>query len=425
MKKIMYFVLLLLLSTVLTNCIDQKPMRYVSEDLEVEVIRQHIESFNLGVFVIDDHGNLYGMANTFPRSIVLNATGRPTIQNDHFPLNTNESFISIHASDSNGLAVTSTNRVFSWGMNVFGETGSELDETWVNSPVDISDWFDFNEGEQVAQIVMRSDDAWNQKTTSSFLLTTQGRLFGWGYNGLLSSDFYRLGTDSFDIIKESESYVPTPKLLNRFFELGDDEFIVSISPTSALTSYGRLFLWGQPESIDFTDITSAIGLKNNEYITKIDESGELYWTSQNRILAIHSNYEQEVYFSSIRYLDSDIEVSDVMIAETYGSYGNLSILLVSQQNELYARYGILGAQLGISYDDILFDELNQRHVYPITWSVDWLEGEHISEISIQSTHLLVITTTKRVLISGLPFLFWEIDQDMTIDFDLKELILNR
>jgi hypothetical protein len=423
MRMLVIFIGLLFLSLILTTTLKQQPKRYVIEDLQVETIRQRIDTFEHGIFMIDVHGHLFGMGGTENESLIFEHSDQLIPLNDYFSLEEDEYFISIHASDDNALALTSNHRLFSWGQNRYGNTGSGSDEEWVSIPIDITDYFDLSDDERIAQIIMKPNDAMMDYNPASFVLTTEGNLYGFGYNfsaiSLLSQPFYNMGIDYYDVAIDYTYYITHPYLMNHEFQLGYDEIIISISPISALTSYGRLFVWNRDLYKKITDITDTIILEESEHITKVDDGGELYETNQGRVFSIIYTYDY-IYTMTLYYADTYIEISNVQLIESFKIAHRTSIILVTEQYETYARYG--GREVPIGINPRNLPELNPNlYLMPVNWSNLFLEDETIIEIKMNSTHMMMLTSNQRVLICGHPDLKWKINENDLIDYELNEL----
>ena len=180
-----------------------------------------------------------------------------------FDLALDELVIIIEAGYSNVLVVTSYYRVFTWGNNLAGQLG---DGTNVNrlDPVEITNQFMLNEGEEIVSVSLGR--------VHSGLLTSEQRVFTWGYNanGPLG-DGTNLNSN-------------TPIDITSNFNLNVGETIVNIYlggfHSSAITSDGRVFTWGYNgygQLGDGTilhsslpiDITSQFNLEIGEVVTSL------------------------------------------------------------------------------------------------------------------------------------------------------------
>ncbi|TVP86104.1 MAG: hypothetical protein EA375_02250 [Acholeplasmataceae bacterium] len=151
----------------------------------------------------------------------------PTDITHQFGLVVDESIIQISLGTRHSAASTSAGRVFTWGNNVYFELG---DGTWThrNTPTDITAGFGLSGGETIIQVSLGF--------RHSAALTSEGRVFTWGDNGAGS-----LGDGT-----NTDRIVPTE--ITAHFNLELNEMIIRISMgnghSSALTSDGRLFMWG-------------------------------------------------------------------------------------------------------------------------------------------------------------------------------------
>jgi len=185
--------------------------------------------------------------------------------------------------------VTENSRVFSTGYNSYGQLGDGT-STLRYLPVEITANFGLNQDETIIYL----DCGMN----FSFALTSEGRVFSWGYN-----NFGQLGDGSTSI-----KY--TPNEITSQFGLSVGETIIMIKAggnfSLALTSSGRIFSWGynyegqlgngtssasNPNPIP-SEITLNFNLSEGETITFIEVGGASSYamTSNNRIFAWGANY---------------------------------------------------------------------------------------------------------------------------------------
>jgi alpha-tubulin suppressor-like RCC1 family protein len=426
MRKLIIIFGFVLLLLSLTTTIKRQPQRYVTEDLEIETIRQSIETYKYGIFIIDEHGLLFGMGGTEIESLIFEHSDQLIPLNDYFSLEEDEYFISIHASDDNALALTSNHRLFSWGQNAYGETGSGVEEKWVNVPIDITDHFNLSDDEGIAQIIMKPQDQMMNFTSASFVLTNKGILYGWGHNYRgnfgLHDQYRNLGIEYYDVNIYGYYIVSHPYRLNHEFNLGFDEIIVSISPIAALTSYGRLMIWNQGNYLNITEVTQTIEFQEYEHLVKIDDGGEFYWTNHGRILSLRIYYREDIVFHTLMHSVKGDEISSVLILESFKIASRTSIILVNQPFEILAKYGGGDVPMGINPLDMNVDQSPNRNMMtPIIWGIDLALDEYIVDIKMNSSHLLILTSKQRLWMSGNPSLNWRISEDHFIRYEIKEL----
>jgi uncharacterized repeat protein (TIGR02543 family) len=202
----------------------------------------------------------------------------------YFYLNENEIITSISMGWSHSSALTSEGRLFTWGGNYFGQLG---DGTTIDRliPTEITSNFNLAEGEIITNISLGGH---------SSALTSEGRLFTWGGNS-----YGELG----DGTTTSKN---TPTEITNQFSLGIGERIVGISlghlHSSAYTSLGRLFTWGENENGRLgdgtttdrwvpTEITNQFSLYLDETITNVSlgDSHSSALTSNGRVFTWGSN----------------------------------------------------------------------------------------------------------------------------------------
>jgi alpha-tubulin suppressor-like RCC1 family protein len=181
---------------------------------EGHILKGWYTSFNGGV-------NLENKWNFFTDRVDINLTLYASWTEMH-----EIEFISLGGSYSSAL--TSSGRVYLWGYNQFGELG---DGTTIdrNLPTEITSSFSLTSGEKINLLSLGHQH--------SSALTSTGRVFMWGYN------FYGQLGDGTTINRN----LPT-EITSRFsLSAGDKIISVSLSGylSSALSSTGRVFMWGR------------------------------------------------------------------------------------------------------------------------------------------------------------------------------------
>lgn len=176
-----------------------------------------------------------------------------------FDLQSGEIIIQFALGESHSAALTSLGRLFMWGSGTNGELGNNTTDH-SSTPQDITTYFLLQPNETIASVALGK--------MFSAALTSFGRVFTWGSNaqGALGDG--------------SNTNKGVPQDITSFFSISAEEQIVSLAfaanPT-ALTSKGRLFIWGANERgsigdgtwIDRyypTDITSHLPLQTGESI---------------------------------------------------------------------------------------------------------------------------------------------------------------
>jgi uncharacterized repeat protein (TIGR02543 family) len=175
--------------------------------------------------------------NTY--TITYNIVSGDLNANDYILFLTGENITEITIGDYTSAALTTSGRVFIWGTNHYGQLG---DNTTIrkNIPIEITNHFKLLPGEKIIQVTLRQ--------YHSAALTSSGRLFMWGSNGN-----GKLGDGT-----EIDRLTPTEITSN--FALSTDDKIIQVSlsnsHSSALTLYGRLFMWG-------SNFYGALGINSN------------------------------------------------------------------------------------------------------------------------------------------------------------------
>ena len=173
--------------------------------------------------------------------------------------------LSNYFDGGHSAAYTSLNRVFTWGRNFWGQLGDNTTTDRL-APTEITSRFTFQENETIVDI--------QSGNLHQALLTSTGRVFMWGSNGN-----GQLGDGS------ASQGRKTPFNKTPSFNLVENEKITSIhlslAVSSALTSNNRLFIWGSysadllppfgisAQQTSPLDVTCSLGFTNNDPIKSI------------------------------------------------------------------------------------------------------------------------------------------------------------
>ncbi|MCF7930801.1 MAG: InlB B-repeat-containing protein [Acholeplasmataceae bacterium] len=273
-----------------------------------------------------------GDGTTVNRSIPVEIT-------DNFNLFLNEKIISVYAGSSSSFAVTSLNRIFIWGIDFNGMFDGLVMMYNENSlPIDITSMFQLQSDEYITKIsskgakiaalssngrvfmwgeeyegilvddrIIYNASSWAQEITNSFNLNENDRIIdisvGYSFSIALSSygEVFAWGhNDSGQLGNESNEDVYTPLNITNKFLLSENEQIILISSggghASAVTSSGRMFIWGSNYTGQLgdntlisrnvpQDITQAFGLDTNEWISRVNlgQSNSSIITTNGRV----------------------------------------------------------------------------------------------------------------------------------------------
>ncbi len=202
-------------------------------------------------------------------------------------LSPDEIITSVELGYNYSAALTSNGRVFIWGSNSSGQLGYDKNLSRTQYPIDITDSFSLDDNEKIVKIALGY--------LHSAAITSSGRIFMWGDN--LQR---QLGTIYID-------YSSVPIDITSRFQLKSGETIESVElggfHSAAITSLGRLFLWGDNHygqlGIGETTIYSSVpcditkSIKLNPYEEIADFSLGMYHsavlTSYGRLFMWGSN----------------------------------------------------------------------------------------------------------------------------------------
>ncbi len=206
-----------------------------------------------------------------------------------FDLLSGETIAQISIGNQQQAILTSHGRVFMWGRNSSGQLGNGTN-TASPTPVDIT-----------SQFTLRTDESITKVVTSQWFtgaLTSQGRVFIWGSNN------GRFGNGTY-------ASSNTPVDVTRHINTDPAELITNLSlgnyHVSALTSFGRIFLWGENgfgqlgtgfshDQKEPVDIFMSFGLDDNEYIASVELGGyhSFAMTTEGRLFVWGSNYSGQL-----------------------------------------------------------------------------------------------------------------------------------
>lgn len=337
--------------------------------------------------------NMYGelgIENLHPMSTPVEVTSR-------FMLNDEEKIISISFGDYHSSALTSEGRVFMFGNNFCGEIG---DGTTTNAtvPTDITSYFNLANGEEIIQVALGYHH--------SSALTSYGRIFTWGFNGR-----GQLG----DGTQESR-LIPTDITMN--IPLSENESIIHISMawdfSAALTSSGRLFMWGSNGNgtlgtgtsdtylMNPTEITNQFILSPGDKIISVEINcvSSAVLTQEGRLFMFGSNGSGQLGVDNLTISQSvPIEITDrfgLMNGETIVkvSLGLSFTSAITSNNRLFT-WGYNGdGQLGDG------TTINKSIPIDITDRLNLEEGDDILEVSLGFGHTSVLTSSGMIFLWG-------------------------
>lgn len=286
------------------------------------------------LFIWGESENLiYGLNFNSVSTIPIDVT-------DQFDLNIEENIKIIEMGPNHFALITSEGRLLTWGSNLHGQLGNGTSST-SNGPNDITSNFNLHVDEKLSHISLGN--------FHSAALTSTGRVFTWGRNtsGQLGSTQTSSTNLPIDI---------TPK-----FSLVPEEKVIMISlgsfHSSALTSRGRLFLWGENSKGQLGDATT---LKNGT--------------------------PREIT------LQFGFSASEKIVNVSLGEYHSAAI---SSEGKVFVWGSNLFGQLGDSTNS------NNQTPIEITHQFNLVGEEKVSNIVLGKNHSIVRTSAERLYIWGL------------------------
>jgi|GEM_PF-1681507 len=308
---------------------------FVSKDIPVNItgyfdldVNDEIIAVSLGEyhgFALSQNGHVYTWGH--------NANGKLGIENspenenvpvditDNFDLADDEKIIFIEAGRDNNAVITNYGRVFTFGVNSFGQLGiGEVTNSWEDTiymPQDITDAFDLV-GDYIIKVELGNDH--------SIALSHQGQVFVWGNNEL-----GQLGTADAELL--------SPTNITDNFDLGDDQVIdvdLGYNHSGILTASGRVFVFGdnnfgqlgiggEPKSTNEpAEITSEFSGSGDIYKLRFSHHSSAV-IAENDIYVFGYNYYSQLGLEDYASLNTptvlvnstfaDKEVVDIFIAK--------------------------------------------------------------------------------------------------------------
>ncbi|KFZ26634.1 MAG: Regulator of chromosome condensation (RCC1) repeat protein [Candidatus Izimaplasma bacterium HR2] len=304
-------------------------------------------------------------------------------------------FVQIELGDQHSAVLTSDGRVFTWGDNAFSQLGDGTSAER-HIPTEITSNFNLNTGEKIESIFLGY--------VHSAALSSEGRVFTWGYNGDGA-----LGDGT-----TSPTYTPIDITDN--FNLNEGETISNISlghyHSSAITSDGRIFTWGYNEDGAVGDgtlvdkllpleISSHFNLNEGEVINSISLNGRISSaiTSEDRVFTWGYNFYGQL---------GDNTIIDKIVPTDITSYFNLN------EGESITSIELGGAHSSaISSEDRVFTwgangsgqlgdgTVTQRNIpTEITDNFNLIGDESISSIELGGGHSFALSSNDRVFAWG-------------------------
>jgi alpha-tubulin suppressor-like RCC1 family protein len=386
----------------------------------------------------------------------------PTDITNQFSLNTEEVIINVFFGSSHSGAITSQGRVFTWGLNNLGQLGvGESDYDSHPNPIEITNQFPLSEGELITEISLGVDH--------SSAITSEGRVFTWGYNS-----YGQLGDGT-----TTQRNIPT-EITNQFVLLTGEtvrSIFLGSEHSLAMSSYGRIYVWGRNSSGQLGDgtttdrnipkeITSHFYLDAEEviksismgfsYSSGITSDGKIFTWGSNRQgqlgdgTTTERNTPTEITnnFNAVTIIQNFFPISETISDLSLG--GNHSSAITSEgrlftwgdnnngqlgdgtteqtsipkeiTHQFSLNFGekIISVSLGYNYSSAITSEgriftwgynaygqlgnsttVSSKKPIEISSQFDMNEGEIIKELSLGRYHSSAITSNGRVFVWGL------------------------
>ncbi|MGE4571607.1 MAG: RCC1 domain-containing protein [Candidatus Izemoplasmatales bacterium] len=317
---------------------------------------------------------------------------RETIPKDitgEFNLQNNETIVSIEAGTFHSSALTSENRLFLWGNNGKGQIGNNSTANQ-GLPLDITSYLNLSQDENIIQVSLG-----NYNTA---IITSHHRLLIWGEN-----IYGQLGNGNFN-----DSW--TPLDITSFFSLEANEMITSISlgivHSGALTNQGNLFMWGfngegllGNQSTENSNLPIKINqyfsLDDNESIVNINLGGNhsSFITSNQQIYTWGQNPNGELGDLTFSSQNTPRNITDLFSIDEEDSIEN--IFLGIQTSFVISKNGFIYGFGSNNFGELGIQQINssqnpsQVHLSPIDLlqKISYLENDTIELIIDEKINL--------------------------------------
>ena len=371
----------------------------------------HVSGTGFVMAVLTDHGRVFtwgsnqygqlGDGTTVDKETPVDITA-------NFGLNQDEVILFIGMGLFHGVAVTSENRLFTWGRNDHSQLGNNATMDSL-IPIDVSAYFHLNTLEEIIALEVGHHH--------TGMLTSESRVFTWGRNqyGQLGNNTTFTGT--------------TPQQITGLLHLSQGESIVRLSmngnSSGALTSLGRVLVWGSNEGgqlADYTvgsklapiEVTPRFNLTIDDQIIDmtIGTAHSIFFTSKGNIFVVGSNdYGQfgdgTTYTSSLSPVNITEHIplreNDTVISV---SIGQLHTMVLTAESHIFA--------FGYNEYGQLSDNTTQHRASPVllpfkllVYFVSTQTWEYDAPISLPDIEKL-----------GYHFIGWVLDKDRTTGFNM-------
>ena len=192
-----------------------------------------------------------------------------------------------------------------------------------------------------------------------------------------------------------------------FFNLEENETIISVGENLALTSMNRIFGWGREvpvinKSRPITDLRDTITLNSFEVVLQIERDSSIIRTNQDRFLA----HALIFTFPSATYQHRwfDIKNDQAIDIETLVYGNNENSIIIDKDHQVWLHGINEFANLGTGHTDQVVSYDEDIHLFSsyfeFEWDIDWLENEYVIDIAMSLKNTILITNKNRIFIMG-------------------------
>jgi uncharacterized repeat protein (TIGR02543 family) len=340
----------------------------------------------------------------------------PTNITSRFSLAPSDKVISLSMGGYHSSVLTSTGRVFTWGLNLYGGLGAGY-TTKRSDPNEITSSFSLDPSDKITSLYLGA--------YHSSALSATGRVFMWGLNNA-----GQLGNGN-------TTNRGDPTEITSRFPMDANDKIISLSlgtgHSSALSATGRVFMWGQNNRGQLgngttinrnipTEITSKFSLDQSDRITllSLGEGHSSSLSENGRAFMWGNNGDGQLGDGTITYRNVPTEItssfsldpSDKITSLFLGSFHSSAL---SATGRVF-MWGVNNAgQLG----DGTITNRNVPTEITSRFSID--ASDKITALSLGAGHSSALTLTGRVFMWGQNY-FGELGDNTNTDSYLPIMI---
>lgn len=242
---------------------------------------------------------------------------------DHFDLATNETIISVDLGEYHALALSSEGRIFAWGHSASAKLGMVLTMDQ-STPLDITSEFDLNDGEKIAYIEAGRDH--NGVITTAFRVFTWGvNAYGQLGIGEETNPWEDVVEGPQDITEMFDNAIVKLEFGNNHSLALTENGDVYAFGDNAINQLGSTFT----EALSPVNISNLFDGQVKDISVGYDHSGVL--TESGKLYVFGDNQFRQLGLTDINFSDGPIDLSDEFTNIEAIAFGHHSSSVVTDQ----------------------------------------------------------------------------------------------